>query len=221
MSRLTMFGEHIANSALGGVVGSLLFEPQRNYNFSVEIDLGTPPTVFGVPLSVNANLGGQDFGKIGVPSLDQEVVDLALDSAFLPKVSFDVKEVRDVNQPTYMAGFANTEPGRLVVRDFILLPVMNTVHKWMKSVYDFETDTPGLPDEYKKSAHILLLGPFGTPERIWNLTGVWPSKIDFGNLDMADNNMVKISLELQYDSAVYVGSIELAAIQAGLSKVLG
>lgn len=214
MGRETLFAQHLASNSFGGALGSVLFEPQRAYNFSVEIDLGKKLLDLGA-----ANFGGTNFGNIGVPSVEQAAIELTLDSAFLPRISFDEVKVRDVNKEVYLAGYPSTESGKLVCRDTIGLPIMNTIHSWLKSVYDFDTDQPGVPDIYKKTAHILLLGPFGAPERIWELKGVWPKSIDFGSLSMEGSEIVRMTLDLRYDSAIYLGSIELGALQSAITAL--
>lgn len=197
MGRESQFLTHIASSAFGGAAGQVLFEPQRQYNFSVEISLINSDTIKGF---------------LGVQSVNALTLELALDSAFLPRIKFDTIEARDVNKKISFAGNVSTEHGKLVVKDYILAPVMSTIDSWIREVYDYTTDKPGIPSNYKKKAHIMITGPMAIPERAWELRGVWPVSVDYGTLDMNVTDIVKSTLELNYDYARYIGSTELNAI---------
>ena len=55
--------------------------------------------------------------------------------------------------------------------------------------------------DYKKPAYVTQYAPDGTLLRIWNLEGVWPSAVDYGQISYESPGVKTINITLQYDKA--------------------
>lgn len=185
---------NLSSDFLAGQAGS--FEPQREYNFFFEIGLDTPQ--------------------------DTETILLALEGAFTPSVNAAEVDLRYLNETRYVAGPITYDTGTLRLKDFVDRNTASVVTRWHNLVYDPIRGSVGLARNYKKTANIRLFGPDGSFERVWELRGVWPQGVRYGNLDMTSTGKGVIEVTVRYDKAIplvtTLGPLGLAAsIQGSLS----
>lgn len=168
------------------------FEPQRTYNWSLEIALD--------------NAG------------DQILIMQGLESFAAPEESNDEITLNYGNEKRYVAGQAAFSTAELVLKDFVDMGVANAIIKWRRQVYNAETGSVGLARDYKKNADLTLMAPNQSVVRIWKLQGIWPSKVHYGDLNMATNGNVLVKVTLRYDRAIPGSnlSVGLAGINAGI-----
>lgn len=153
------------------------FELQRTNNFEIQVDLADATSRL-------------------------RSLTLAVVSGFLPNESNDVISLNYGNTTVTVAGKANVNnSGSLVVRDVIMQDTEKVVDDWRKSVYDKETDAIGFAANYKKRAKVTQYAPDGTLLRVWNLEGVWPSAVDYGQVSYESPGVKTINITLQYDKA--------------------
>lgn len=127
---------------------------------------------------------------------------LAVVSGFLPNESNEVISLNYGNTTITVAGKANANgSGSLVVRDLVQEDIEQVIDEWRKTVYDKETDAIGFAADYKKPAYVTQYAPDGTLLRIWNLEGVWPSAVDYGQISYDSPGVKTINITLQYDKA--------------------
>lgn len=127
---------------------------------------------------------------------------LAVVSGFLPNESNEVISLNYGNTTITVAGKANANgSGTLVVRDLIQEDTEAVIDEWRKTVYNKETDAIGFAADYKKTAYVTQYAPDGTLLRVWNLEGVWPSAVDYGQISYESPGVKTISITLQYDKA--------------------
>lgn len=152
------------------------FEPQRAFNWSLEIAL-------------------DDAG-------DQILIMQGLQSFEAPRESNEEIALDYANERRYVAGKAEYQAGPLVINDYVDQGVASAVIKWRRQVYNAETGSIGLARDYKKNADLTLISPNQNTVRIWKLLGIWPQAVEYGNLDMSANDKVQIGVILRYDRAV-------------------
>lgn len=151
------------------------FEVQRTNNFEIQIE-GVTPTTRTLILSVV--------------------------SGFLPNESNEVISLNYGNTQITVAGAARpNNSGTLVVRDLVQLDIEQAIDEWRATVYNKETDAIGFAYDYKKDAKVIQYAPDGTLLRTWNLEGVWPSAVDYGQVSYESAGVKTISVTLQYDKA--------------------
>lgn len=152
------------------------FEPQRQYNWALEIAL-------------------DDAG-------DQVVIMQSLESFEAPKVEVEEIELAYANEYRYVAGKARFDESSLVVKDFVDIGTANALQKWFQQVYNASTGSIGLAKDYKKIADLTLVSPDQSTTRIWKLIGIWPRRVEFGDLDMTGSDKVVLTASLRFDRAV-------------------
>jgi len=156
------------------------YEVQRQNNWYFEV---TPPSA-----------GSNDTKR---------VIELALDTGFLPTEHSEELEINFVNEKVYVAGKPLFDEGTLGLKDYVDQPVMKAISDWRKKVYDPETGKIGLAKDYKVDASVVLFAPDGTYRREWILRGCWPKDVVYGDtLDMSSNEMNKIQITIRYDKAI-------------------
>jgi len=167
------------------------FEPQRNYNWSLEVAL-------------------DDAG-------DQILIMQGLESFTAPEESNDEITLEYGNEKRYVAGKATFQAATLVLKDFVDMGVAQAVIRWRRQVYNAETGSVGLARNYKKNADLTLMAPDQSSVRIWKLHGIWPVSAKFGDLSMSGGDKVLINVGLRYDRAVPGSNLTtgLAGINAG------
>ena len=130
------------------------------------------------------------------------ILTLAIVSGFLPNESNEVISLNYGNTTITVAGKANANgSGSLVVRDLVQQDVEKMIDDWRASVYRKDTDAIGFAFDYKKPAKVTQYAPDGTLVRVWNLSGVWPSAVDYGQISYDSPGVKTISITLQYDKA--------------------
>ena len=139
----------------------------------------------------------------GLSSSKQEVVTLAVVSAFLPSESNEVINLNYSNTTVTVAGKANVNgSGSFVVRDLVDEDMEKVMEDWRSTVYNKENDAIGFASDYKKNATITQYAPDGSRIRVWRLTGVWPSAVDYGSVGYDSPGVKQITMTLQYDKAI-------------------
>ena len=130
------------------------------------------------------------------------ILTLAVVSGFLPNESNEVISLNYGNTQITVAGAARpNNSGSLVVRDLVQQDVEKMIDDWRASVYNKETDAIGFASNYKKSAKVTQYAPDGTLVRVWDLKGVWPSAVDYGQISYDSPGVKTINITLQYDKA--------------------
>jgi hypothetical protein len=144
------------------------FEPQRQNNFTIVLPVG---------------------GR---------VIQQSLESFPMPKEENEVIAIKFGNETRKVAGPASYSELTLVVKDFVDQDTAKALLEWRRSVYNPATGQIFYASSYKKTAQVFLLGPEGSRIRGWQLSGVWPSKIDLGEgkMDSPSNNMITVTLQV-------------------------
>lgn len=150
------------------------FEVQRTNNFEIQID---------------------NVSKV-------RMLTLSVVSGFLPNESNEVIQLNYGNTQITVAGAARpNNSGTLVVRDLVQEDMEAVIDEWRATVYQKSTDAIGFAADYKKVAKVTQYAPDGTLLRVWNLEGVWPSSVDYGQISYDSPGVKSISITLQYDKA--------------------
>lgn len=124
------------------------------------------------------------------------------DKSARPSLSFKEIEVQHLNETIYFAGKPEWKPINLTLFD--LKKNNNPVFEWIKEQYnpcEGEWKAPA-PDTFKKSvARLEMYDGCGNVMETWLYENVWPQAIEWGELDMSNNEYVTVDLTLRYDRA--------------------
>jgi hypothetical protein len=74
--------------------------------------------------------------------------------------------------------------------------------EWVRLSHESLTGRDGYADFYKKDIQCYLLGPVGDKIEQWTLKGAFIASATFNDLDWSSNDVVEISLTLEYDYAI-------------------
>ncbi|WJZ23498.1 tail tube protein [Listeria phage LIS04] len=155
------------------------YEPQRTNNFQV--------TIYNLP-------GGTSAAK---------ELTMAVATFAKPNITNNPIEVAHGNSKVKFAGtteFAGSET--LEVIDYIGADIEKIVNNWHKQVYDPADDSIGFAADYKKKASVVEFAPDGTMERQWDLLGLFPTGVSYGDtLNHEGNEVKRIQITLSYDKA--------------------
>lgn len=123
-----------------------------------------------------------------------------------PSLAIEETEINFLNAKTWIPGKASWNTITVTYIDVATLD-SQPLYNWLASVYDF-TDPYNLSmgatrAQYAASASIKLYDGCGTALEEWVLTDVWPSEVNFGELDYASSEEATIELTLRYSNVSY------------------
>jgi hypothetical protein len=104
-----------------------------------------------------------------------------------PSLSFKEVEVRHLNEDIYFPGRPEWKPISLSLYD--IKKQENKIFQWLQLVYD---SCQGTLELYDGCGNVL---------ETWVYENAWPNAIEWGELDMANNEITTIDLTLRYDRA--------------------
>jgi hypothetical protein len=139
---------------------------------------------------------------VGLEGNIDNVLTLGLSSFPIPKVSQGIIEVRWLNEARKFPGNVTFDDLSIVFRDYVDRNMAGILLKWRQLCYDPVTGKVGRVALAKRQARIVLFSPTGDLEREYELQGVWPSAFDGGEIDMAGEDGVNITLTLTYDKFI-------------------
>ena len=160
------------------------YEPQRSNNGLIYITL---------PFQLN-----------GVANNLTNVLQFAVSNIKLPQVSNQQIMVPYLNESRKYAGKPQFDDVQITLTDYIDLNTAAVVSAWRAKVYNPSTGQIGWKRSYAASGNIDMFGPNGQYVRTWNLIGVWPQMFDPGDIDQANDDMVRCTLNLSIDKAIYL-----------------
>tara|TARA_Y100000034_G_C6835091_1_gene377294 strand:- start:459 stop:1052 length:594 start_codon:yes stop_codon:yes gene_type:complete len=124
-----------------------------------------------------------------------------------PSLSIEETEVNFLNAKTWIPGKAAWETITVTYID-VATTEAAPLFRWLASVYNF-TDPINLQqgsirDDYAATAVIKLWDGCGTLLETWEMRDVWPTAVNFGDLDYANSEEATIELTLRYSDVTYM-----------------
>jgi len=126
---------------------------------------------------------------------------LAVTSSSLPTITVDQIELSYGNSNVKVAGQVSYDDIDVEVKDFIEPDIQDIIEEWRKEVYDQETGDLGWAADYKREGILYIYSPSGDVKRTWKLKGVWPTSVNFGDLDYDGGDALQVSVTLSVDMA--------------------
>jgi len=173
------------------------FEPQRTFNWSLDIAL-------------------DDAG-------DQNIIVQGLESFDGFTEGNEEIELQYANEKRYFAGQAVYESSSLVLKDYVDQGVAEAIWRWRYQVRNPETGSIGLAKNYKKQADLTIAAPDNSIVRIIKFIGMWPVQFKHGPWDMTTSGKTTIEVTLRYDKVIPgtglntgLGSINLGSVTVNI-----
>ena len=140
------------------LAADLAWEPQRQTNFQLNI--------------------------FGLPGQGTDLIMLSLVNFSLPTVTNEVINIKHGNTDVKFAGTTQWQgSNQLTVIDYITTDIQKVISDWRELVYRPSDDAIGWAAQYKKNAELVTVGPDGTFVRTWQYEGVWPSEVNYGEVN--------------------------------------
>lgn len=127
-------------------------------------------------------------------------------TASRPKIGFEEIDIDYLNAKTWIPGKGAWETIEVTYYDMASQDNLN-LWSWLAAVYNFGNPTTlemgSQRQDYTGIGRLIMYDPCGQPLEQWTLYDVWPSNIDFGDVDMSASEIAMISLTLRYSNAQY------------------
>ncbi len=120
-----------------------------------------------------------------------------------PNLGFKEMEIRHLNEDVYYPMKPDWKTINLILYD-IQTTNANPVFQWLSFAYNPRNDarwTPVGGSGFFKQANLEMYDGCGNLIEIWIFEEVWPSQINFQELDMASSEILTIDLTLRYARA--------------------
>lgn len=123
-----------------------------------------------------------------------------------PSLSFKEIEVQHLNETVFLPGKPDWKPINLNLYD--IGNKTSPVFQWLQTLYnpetgDYLTPSVGGNNSFIREARLEMLAGNGDLLEQWIFENCWAQSIDFGDLDMANADIVTCDLVLRYARAYW------------------
>jgi len=123
-----------------------------------------------------------------------------------PNLEIEEQELNYLNAKTWIPGKASWQTISVTYYDVASQANLN-LWNWLASVYNFGNivtlEMGSQRQDYAGVGLLIMYDGCGTPLEQWTLTDLWPTGINFGELDYASSEEATIELTLRYSNAQY------------------
>jgi hypothetical protein len=119
-----------------------------------------------------------------------------------PSLTQDSKAIDHINLQRYVKGKTKWDAMELTLYDPIVPSGAQAVMEWVRLHHESVTGRDGYLEFYKKDLTLNVLGPVGDKVEEWILKGAQITKVDFGELDWAQDDVMEFSMTIQPDYCV-------------------
>lgn len=127
-----------------------------------------------------------------------------------PSLSIEETEVNYLNAKTWIPGKAAWETINVTYIDAIdpqNIQYFKPLFDWLSSVYAFhkpyELPMGSSRNDYAAVGILKMFDGCGSLLETWELNDMWPTSVNFGDLDYASSDEATIDLTLRYSSVLY------------------
>ena len=131
-------------------------------------------------------------------------------TAARPKLAIDETEINFLNAKMFIPGKATWDAITVTYIDAVNstnVSLFAPLWSWLASVYNFqepvELPMGSIRRDYAATGIIGMYDGCGTLLETWQLNNLWPTEIDFGELDYSSSDEATISLTLRYSDVIY------------------
>ena len=178
-------------------MGKLLaFEPQRLYNFELQIvGLDNLYTADNVGTD-NGTYSGLHFGSAA------ERILVACSSFSVPNTEFGTIEIPHYNNTTKYAGKVSFGNATLKVEQFLGSFTEQIMTAWARCVYDPRTQNIGYKADYAKDMYVIQYDSKGGTPRVWKMENAWPAVLPGADWDYESTARRQMSFNIVCDRCV-------------------
>jgi hypothetical protein len=119
-----------------------------------------------------------------------------------PSLTQESKALDHINVQRYVKGKTKWDAMELTLYDPIVPSGAQAVMEWVRLHHESVTGRDGYLEFYKKDLTLNVLGPVGDKVEEWIIKGAQITKVDFGELDWAQDDVMEFSMTIQPDYCV-------------------
>lgn len=152
------------------------------------------------------------FSSIPGNTSQDEALAFVVKSASVPNISFEKQSTKRIHETFNTAGTPTWNDLTVTFNDFIRnssngseLSAGDIMYNWASMIYNPLTGQMGYKTQYATSATEAQLDPAGNIFRAWNIFGIFPTSVNFGDtLSYEDPGAAEINCTFAYDLAIKV-----------------
>lgn len=132
-----------------------------------------------------------------------------------PNISIEELEINHLNAKTWIPGKASWETITVTYIDVAHIS-QKPLWDWLATVYNFTnpiTLEQGEKRDWNATGTLYMYDGCGTLLESWKLRYMWPTAINFGDLDYSSNEEATIELTLRYSDVEYTSHCPAFAIE--------
>jgi hypothetical protein len=130
---------------------------------------------------------------------------LQLKSAQRPSFTLSEDEVHHDQEVAYFAGKQTWDPIEISFYDAAgggAGDISARMFQWVSTVSNINAATCAAPSDYKKTLKVQMTSAAGQPDETWILSGCWPAKSNWNELDYSTSEIQLVNITLRFDRAV-------------------
>ncbi len=182
----SLTAEHISNNLAN-------YEAARNAFFVL--------VVHDLDNLVKPNYTGENPGENDYIANAEEVLRLNVVKSSIPHFSVGTESYRRGNEIVNFATTPTWDGGSITVDDVVGLRTKDILVAWLYKAYNPNTRKGGRMSEYKKSAQLIEYTQDYEQVRIWNIQGMFITKLNDSEFDRENDGKRQIGVEFVFDRA--------------------
>lgn len=123
-------------------------------------------------------------------------------SAARPKINQAEREIQFLNTSEWVVGRYVWDTIQVTLRSAIAPSSDQALMEWVRLESESVTGRQGYAVGYKRDLELEMLDPTGVCVQKWIIKNAFPTNVDFGNLDYADDDLADATITLRMSYAV-------------------
>lgn len=176
----------------------LEFEPQRLYNFELQI--------VGLDSLFTADLDGTEVtngtaNNVKFTDAGERIL-VACSSFSVPNTEFGMIEIPHYNNTTKYAGKVTFGDASLKIEQYLGSYTEQIITAWCKCVYDPKTQNIGYKADYAKDIYVIQYDSKGGTPRVWKMENAWPNVLPGADWDYNSTDRRQLNLTIKCDRCI-------------------
>lgn len=177
----------------------LAYEPQRLYNFELQI-VGLDQ-LYTADLAGTGNYGGGSGEMIHFGSAAERIL-VACSSFSVPNTEFGMIEIPHYNNTTKYAGKVTFGDATLKIEQFLGSFTEQIMTTWARCVYDPVTQNIGYKADYAKDMYVIQYDSKGGTPRVWKMENAWPAVLPGADWDYNSTDRRQMQYTIKCDRCI-------------------
>lgn len=188
----------------------LAFEPQRAYNFELQI-VGLD-SLFTADNEGTALTNSSGY-TTNIANATERIM-VACSSFSVPNTEFGTIEIPHYNNTTKYAGKVSFGDATLKVEKYLGSYTEQIMTAWARCVYDPKTQNIGFKNDYAKDVFVIQYDSKGGMPRVWKMENAWPKVMPGSDWDYNSTDRSQMTYTIACDRCVPDYGIDVTDIDS-------